>query len=163
MKLTAALFTEINDFCQKKAEHLVSPMYGIRDEHGLESIAASVDQYVFDREVYPNLFSKAAFVWMSLTNYHCFYNGNKRTALFTVYLYLYVNGCHMDLPESQIYDAALSIASGRMSAEEIAKLLKQLSIVDNNSSEVAVNLNLFETIYLENEDLVRILGKLAVT
>lgn len=90
-RLDEAVLIEINDFCQKKTAHRVKGMYGVRDQNGLASIAASVDQNVFGVDIYPNVFSKAAYLWRSITNYHYFYNGNKRTAFLAAYVFLYVN------------------------------------------------------------------------
>lgn len=67
-------------------------MYGIRGRSSVCLISRTLDQEVFGVKLYPTVLDKAAYLWYARSNYPCFYNGNKRTALVTTFIYLRGNG-----------------------------------------------------------------------
>lgn len=139
-------------------------MYGVRDRKGLASISASVDQSVFGIDIYPTVFSKATFLWRSLTNYHCFYNGNKRTAFVTAYLFLLMNDFQLLIDTRVFYEAALAIAAGEMADEQIEELL--LAQATKCKSEVRDDLefsNVLETVYEQDAHLKKLIEELSLT
>lgn len=162
-RLDEAVLIEINDFCQKKTAHKVKGMYGVRDQNGLRSIAASVDQNVFGIDIYPNVFSKAAYLWRSITNYHCFYNGNKRTAFLAAYVFLYTNGYQLTIDRPVFFATALKLAAGELTDEAIEKLLQKsiqpIESVEEQTSALAI----LENCYSKDEELSRLIEELSVT
>jgi death-on-curing protein len=67
-------------------------IHGVRDLGLLESAVAR-PQAVFDgRELYPDLFHKAAALLDSLINNHPFVDGNKRTGMAAAVLFIRLNG-----------------------------------------------------------------------
>ncbi|EHP2986168.1 TPA: type II toxin-antitoxin system death-on-curing family toxin [Listeria monocytogenes] len=121
------LIIEINNYLQKLTENVVKPMYGIRDENSLHLIFQSLDQEVFGVELHPTIFDKASYLWYSLANYHCFYNGNKRTALVTTYLYLRLNGFNLKI-DSRFYDISMNIVEFHMEQEKIKEIIQENTI-----------------------------------
>ncbi|MBP1045621.1 type II toxin-antitoxin system death-on-curing family toxin [Enterococcus sp. BWM-S5] len=160
--MTEKTLIEINDFCQKKTETHVKPMYGVRESSGLASIAVSVDQNVFGVAVYPTVFSKAAFLWRSITNYHCFYNGNKRTGIVTAYVYLMMNGFRVAIEEPLFYDAALRIAAGQMGDEAIENLLEKSAQPDNSGIDKSL-IDILEKSYIDTPQLKKLVEQLSLT
>ncbi|MGX7150007.1 Fic family protein [Enterococcus ureasiticus] len=77
------LIIDINNYLQKLTEDVVKPMYGVREKSSIHLISKSLDQEVFWVALYPTIFDKAAYLWYTIFNYHCFYNGKERTALVT--------------------------------------------------------------------------------
>ncbi|CUL42369.1 type II toxin-antitoxin system death-on-curing family toxin [Listeria monocytogenes] len=118
------LIVNINNYLQKLTENVVKPMYGIRDENSIHLIFQSLNQEVFGVELHPTIFDKAAYLWYSLANYHCFYNGNKRTALVTTYLYLRINGFNLKI-DSSFYDIAMNIVEFHMEQEKIKGIIQK--------------------------------------
>ncbi|EAC4665008.1 type II toxin-antitoxin system death-on-curing family toxin [Listeria monocytogenes serotype 4c] len=121
------LIIEINNYLQKLTENVVKPMYGIRDENSLHLIFQSLEQEVFGVELHPTIFDKASYLWYSLANYHCFYNGNKRTALVTTYLYLRLNGFNLKI-DSRFYDISMNIVEFHMEQEKIKEIIQENTI-----------------------------------
>ncbi len=58
---------------------------------------------------------------------HPFIDGNKRTALASALVFLELNGIALLDPRGRLKDAMLRIASGKMSKEDFAKLLRRLT------------------------------------
>lgn len=162
-QLNEKVLIEINEFCQKKTEAQVTSMYGVRDQGGLISLAASVEQSVFGIDVYPTIISKAAFLWRGITNYHCFYNGNKRTGLVTAYVFLLMNGFRLTITKQAFYDAAIAIAAGKMTDEAIEDLLAKSVEKDNRLVDVEELSDLLETIYQQDAELRTVVEELSLT
>jgi len=52
--------------------------------------------------------------------------GNKRTALASALVFLELNGIAITDPEGKLYDAMLSLASGKITKSEFTHILKSL-------------------------------------
>lgn len=161
--LTENTLIDINVFCQKKTEHLVKSMPGVRDRSGLSSIAASVDQHVFGTAIYPTPLSKAAFLWRSITNYHCFYNGNKRTAFVAAYVYLLMSGIHLTIDRHTFYEYALRIAAGELDDRAIEQFLKNAVNTEGVSPPSENPITLIEEYYTKDEELCGLIEDLSLT
>lgn len=127
------LIIDINNFLQKLTENVVKPMYGIRDKNSIKLISQSLNQEVFGVELYPTIFDKSAYLWYALSNYHCFYNGNKRTALVTTFIYLRINGYCLKIDDS-FYDISLNIVESHIEKEKIKEILQENTIESNKIS-----------------------------
>ncbi|WP_088815592.1 MULTISPECIES: type II toxin-antitoxin system death-on-curing family toxin [Listeria] len=127
------LIIDINNFLQKLTENVVKPMYGVRDKNSIQLISQSLNQEVFGVELYPTIFDKAAYLWYSLSNYHCFYNGNKRTALVTTYVYLRINGYCLKI-DASFYDISLNIVESHIEKETIKEILQANAVKSHQIS-----------------------------
>ncbi|MBC2301640.1 type II toxin-antitoxin system death-on-curing family toxin [Listeria welshimeri] len=121
------LIIDINNFLQKLTENVAKPMYGIRDKNSIQLISQSLNQEVFGVELYPTIFDKASYLWYALSNYHCFYNGNKRTALVTTYVYLRINGYCLKI-DGSFYDISLNIVESHIEKEKIKEILQENTV-----------------------------------
>lgn len=58
---------------------------------------------------------------------HPFIDGNKRTALASVLVFLELNGIGISDPEDKLYESMINIASGKMTKEGFAEILRTLA------------------------------------
>ncbi|MDR0899720.1 MAG: type II toxin-antitoxin system death-on-curing family toxin [Lactobacillaceae bacterium] len=82
----------------------------IKDSNALNMIVNLVDQHVFGKELYPELFDKSTILFILLVLKHIFANGNKRTATFILISMLRNNGYDFrtnlhDLKDLSVYVA----------------------------------------------------------
>lgn len=96
----------------------------VRDVHLLNSAARRPALSVFGEEQFPTIIDKAAALLHSLAYHHLFADGNKRTALRGVTLFLQTNGHELTWDTQTEYDFILEIAQGRYDAAQVADRLK---------------------------------------
>ena len=98
-------------------------LHGVLDL-GLLQSAVSRPQATFDgEELYSGLFSKAAALLESLVGNHAFVDGNKRTAITSVGLFLVVNGFRLTASNQELEVFTRQCAQGLNSLEFIAQWL----------------------------------------
>lgn len=105
-------------------------MYGIRDRHLLASLEHSPQQSVFDKELYPTIFAKAAVYARDIALNHPFIDGNKRTAMVTASVFLENNNYKLEVVKGVIEKFALQIVTEKLTIESISSWL------DKNSSKI---------------------------
>ena len=74
-------------------------------------------------ELYPTLTEKAARLCYGLAKNHPFFDGNKRTALHSMLVFLAVNGCPLEEEADVLRDVIIDVAAGDMAPEELAHWL----------------------------------------
>jgi death-on-curing protein len=95
---------------------------------GMLLSAVSRPQAGFEgRDLYPDLFAKAAALLDSLIRNHPFVDGNKRTAITAAALFLRLNGFQLEVEPSEMVRFTLECAQSRLSLEEIAAWLQRYS------------------------------------
>lgn len=82
------------------SEDPVSPP-GIKNESLLESSVSRPFMSAGGEDAYPGVFNKAAALFHSIINNHCFHNGNKRCALLSAMVYLGENGWWITIPSDE--------------------------------------------------------------
>ena len=98
---------------------------GVRDLAMLESAVGRPAASFEDRDLYPDLFSKAAALMESLINNHPFVDGNKRTGIAAAALFLRINGYKLTARPAEVEKKTLLVAQNKMSLEEIAGWLRE--------------------------------------
>ncbi|MDR1473875.1 MAG: type II toxin-antitoxin system death-on-curing family toxin [Lactobacillales bacterium] len=83
------------------------------------------EQCVFDKELYPTLFEKAAILFMQLVLKHIFVSGNKRTATFTMIYFLNINGYDFESDFKELSHLSVYVATNGNS--EITQRVSQPS------------------------------------
>lgn len=97
---------------------------GIRDEHLLDS-AIQRPRATFDqKDLYPDLFTKAAALGHSLILNHPFIDGNKRTAYQSMRAFLKINETDLTATADEIVALALDIEAKKLEVEDIANWLR---------------------------------------
>jgi len=84
--------------------------HGVLDLERLKG-AANRPQAVFEnRELYPDIFLKAAALLDALVNDHPFIDGNKRTGIISAALFLQANGWHVTTGNEELVEFTLQVA-----------------------------------------------------
>lgn len=99
--------------------------HGIRDLTLLESAVAR-PQATFDgRELYPDIFLKAAALMESLAQNHPFIDGNKRTAITAAALFLQQNGYRLETTNAELERFTLHVVNHHPPLTEIASWFRK--------------------------------------
>src|SRR5664279_3260091 len=101
----------------------------VRDLYLLNSAANRPALVVFGETQFPTLIDKAASLLHSLAYHHLFADGNKRTALRAVTLFLSANGFRLTWDDDTEYALILEIAQGKLDVAQIAEQLGQYAEV----------------------------------
>lgn len=103
------------------AEHGGRP--GIRDVGLLSSaLARPRNQRAYGSS--STLFDLAAGYGVAIVMKHQFIDGNKRLALMVMYVFLQLNGYHLDAPEVEAVDVMLRLAAGELEEKRLSQWLK---------------------------------------
>ncbi|MBC7098764.1 type II toxin-antitoxin system death-on-curing family toxin [Candidatus Bipolaricaulota bacterium] len=97
---------------------------GLRDWRLLDSAVQRPKATFEGKELYPNLFAKAAALGHSLVLNHPFVDGNKRTAWEAMKRFLGENGVRLRAGTEEIVELMLRIEDKSLGVEQIAKWLK---------------------------------------
>ena len=89
-------------------------MDGIRDDGLLESAVNAPFQTFDDVPLYKTIEAKAARLGYSLISNHAFIDGNKRTGMMAMLLFLELNGAGKDYTDEEIIRVGIALADGSM-------------------------------------------------
>lgn len=95
---------------------------GVRDEALLESALETAFSGFGDKEFYPTKEEKGARLGYTLISNHAFVDGNKRIGM---YVFLEVNGIHMDCTNDDVIHVGLSVADGSMKYDDLLKWVRE--------------------------------------
>ena len=107
---------------------ILSP--GIRDKNLLASAVNTPFHTFMGNDLYPSIYDKAAQLCYGIANNHPFTDGNKRTALHSMYVYLIINGYDIIATQQDVENLIINVAAGRMHTTELSKWLQ------NNTVEI---------------------------
>lgn len=99
--------------------------FGVRDLGVLQAAVARPKATFDGTERYPDIFSKAAALMESLVNNHPFLDGNKRTGITIVGLFLQINGWILTADNHQLSQFVLQVAQSKFDNEAIISWLKE--------------------------------------
>ena len=106
---------------------------GVRDENLLASAVNTPFQTFMGNDLYPSLYDKAAQLCYGIANNHPFMDGNKRTALHSMYVYLIINGFDITATQQDVENMIIDVASGNMTNVELAQWLQKNTVeIDAN-------------------------------
>jgi death-on-curing protein len=101
--------------------------HGIRDKHLLQSIVEKPKANFGGKDLYPDLFTKAAIYLESIVQYHVFTDGNKRTAFAIANRFITTNGYKFVATKPEIVEFMVTVAKDKTPIAQIAKWLEQHS------------------------------------
>ena len=101
---------------------------GFLNRGSLEFALEEIHGFIFDKELFPTIFDKAACLGWRIISGHVFIDGNKRTAMMTTLAFLELNGITCELPVAAIIDIACDIANGKLTIEGFSLALEQYSV-----------------------------------
>lgn len=96
---------------------------GVRDNSLLDSDLNAPFQTFDGKELYPALLSKAAVMCRSIISNHPFVDGNKRTGIHVMLIFLELNGIEIQYTQDELIELGLGIASGQLSSDDILNWL----------------------------------------
>ena len=102
--------------------------YGLRDLTLLESAVAGPRATFDSKELYPDLFTKAAALMDSLINNHPFLDGNKRTGITATGLFLRINGWELTASSEELVACTMRVAVEGLEIDELANWLRAKTI-----------------------------------
>lgn len=105
--------------------------HGVRDVALLESAVARPRATFGGKDLYPDLFSKAAALMDSLIRNHPFIDGNKRTGIAAAALFLRQNGRRLTATNPELEAFTLDVAESTPEISEIATWLETHSAPNN--------------------------------
>lgn len=98
---------------------------GVRDLGLLESAIARPKATFDGRDLYPDLYAKAAALMVSLVNNHPFIDGNKRVGVTAAALFLVRNGVQLRASSEELEQVTLDVAQGRLSVDQMVSWFMQ--------------------------------------
>ena len=101
---------------------------GVRDENLLASAVNTPFQTFMGNDLYPSIYDKAAQLCYGIVKNHPFTDGNKRTALHSMYVYLIINGFDIIATQQEVEDLIIDVAAGNMTNTELAEWLRENTI-----------------------------------
>ena len=101
---------------------------GVRDENLLASAVNTPFQTFMGNDLYPSIYDKAAQLCYGIANNHPFTDGNKRTALHSMYVYLIINGFDVTATQQEVENLIIDVAAGNMINTELAEWLRENTI-----------------------------------
>lgn len=97
---------------------------GVRDKGLVESSLSSAFEVYFGVERYPTIEEKAARLCYSLVKNHAFLDGNKRIAVFTMLVFLELNGIILDCEDDEIVSLGLGAVASELDYEDILEFIQ---------------------------------------
>ena len=110
---------------QQIVEHGGSP--GLLNPGILESSLAS-PLNIYNYEENPSVFDLAAAYGFSMVKNHAFFDGNKRVAFMSMFVFLKINGLLLEAPEEEATLFMLNLAESKESQESLTQWLEKFSI-----------------------------------
>jgi len=98
---------------------------GLRDVGALEAAIAQPRMTFDEKELYPDLVSKAAALCVSIVGNHPFIDGNKRVGHAAMEAFLMLNGYEIGGTIEEQEDLMRRLADGRLSRDELVRWVKQ--------------------------------------
>ena len=99
---------------------------GVRDEGLLESaLARPQNRHAYESDA--SLFMLAADYCLGIARNHPFMDGNKRTSILAATVFLSLNGCDFDPPETSIVQVIVGLAAGEIGAETLTAWFAEFS------------------------------------
>jgi death-on-curing family protein len=80
------------------------------NRNSLEWVLDAIQHPFFGEDPYPTITHKAAIIAWVINDGRVFYDGNKRTSMFTAALFLHVNGYQLVATPQEIVSIALAVA-----------------------------------------------------
>ena len=101
---------------------------GIRDENLLASAVNTPFQTFMGNDLYPSIYDKAAQLCYGIANNHPFTDGNKRTALHCMYVYLIINEFDITSTQQDVENMIIDVAAGKMTNVELTHWLQENTV-----------------------------------
>lgn len=92
---------------------------GVRDPGLLASAIAAPFQSFMGCEAHPSLLEKAAYLGYGIIKNHPYLDGNKRSGVHAMLVFLALNGAQLQYTQKELSDMVVQVASGAMAAPQL--------------------------------------------
>ena len=113
----------------------VGPDVPLRDRGLLESAVARPRQSAFGEDAYPTVHLKAAALLQSVAQNQPFEDGNKRVAVIATFVFLGLNGLHVDAEDDAVVGLMIAIAVIPLTLDQIAEQLRAWTTPNSSQTE----------------------------
>lgn len=103
-------------------------IHGVRELPLLLAAVERSKQKFDGKDLYPDLFTKAAAFFHSLVFNHAFIDGNKRTAITAVDLFLKKNGRRLQVKRWALFQFAMRAVSQKLDVQSMAEWFEKASV-----------------------------------
>lgn len=110
---------------------------GVIDKNALSMAVNQPKQHIFGKDLYPDVFSKAAVLLINLIKKHPFHNANKRTAFLATYIFLKLNGYSLKMENQEVVEFVVRIATYQEEFDDLKEATTD--ILKNNSTKIEAN------------------------
>ncbi len=100
----------------------------VRDVGLLESALAMPAATLGGELLHPSLEEQAAACLFHLVKNHPFVDGNKRTGLVAMLVFLGLNGRRLEAPDNELIDLVLGVAEGRVTKADVAVFVRRYGV-----------------------------------
>ncbi|MCF0154408.1 MAG: type II toxin-antitoxin system death-on-curing family toxin [Veillonella sp.] len=118
------ILDDINKF-HKTLEEVFTVSSGVRHQSLLESAVSAPFQTWGGVELYPSVYEKAAQLCFALSKNHPFVDGNKRTAIHTMLVYLAVNDLEIRYDIDDMEEVILQLTTDTITTTDLAAWLEE--------------------------------------
>lgn len=103
----------------------VIPDFNTRYPNILESCLETPFSSFEGKDLYPSIYNKASILFYLMNKNHPFRNGNKRLAVSTLLVFLFLNGYWITVKPEELYSIAIEVAESHMRQKD--SILKKLN------------------------------------
>jgi death-on-curing protein len=103
-------------------------IHGIRDLGLLQSAVSRSQATFVGKELYRDVFYKAAALMESIIKNHAFIDGNKRTAITSASIFLLSNSYSLETSQKEFEQFTLKMVTGKVSFDDAVKWFKENSV-----------------------------------
>lgn len=116
--ITEILLEDILEFHSELEESDIPVEDGVRDMALLESAVNAPFQTFSGQDLFPSIHEKAARLLYGIANNHAFVDGNKRTAVHAMEVFLIMNQVSLEYAVEEMETLVIGIADGTLTYED---------------------------------------------
>lgn len=120
--------------------NLYGGQLGVRAENLFKSQCYSSYQTFDGRELYPDVYDKAVRYLFGFATNQVFLDGNKRTAVMTMLVFLKLNNIVLDISNTDLYSLGMEVANKQVNESDVKFYLKRHTIKKVSSQEAGKSL-----------------------
>ena len=123
--ITEILLEDILEFHSELEESDIPVEDGVRDMALLESAVNAPFQTFCGQDLFPSIYEKAARLLYGIANNHAFVDGNKRTAVHAMEVFLIMNRVSLDYTIDEMEVMVIGIADNTLTYEDAARWITE--------------------------------------
>ena len=123
--ITEILLEDILEFHSELEESDIPVEEGVRDMALLESAVNAPFQTFGGQDLFPSIYEKAARLLYGIANNHAFVDGNKRTAVHAMEVFLIMNRVSLDYTIDEMEIMVIGIADNTLTYEDAVQWITE--------------------------------------